>query len=353
MLYTIVYSNYVVVIKLFNLHVSFWSKVMKKFELADVPLDKVHVSEVKIREAKKDHDKYGEMTISITAYGVMVPALARPWKDENNKLIPGHVELADGQQRYSISSDLKLATLPCKIMELTDEDIQVLQMILNEHRIPQTVKEKLEQYKKFIFMHPEYSHQEVADLFCTKVEDFRRVLKLDNLTETAMELADKGKIKASAAYALATIPKEHQTEELIKKSMEMAAGEFINWCASHRKAIRVAEKEGKKEIGPIIVPHPLTRVELIKIWESKKLEIESMDPDDDHYEYIQGQFDMIQFCLQVDPETLATKEAAKAASNAAAAEERAMKRKEMADKALADVKDKREKIKETAVAGIS
>ena len=325
---------------------------MKKFELKDVPLTNVHVSEVKIREAKKNHAKYEEMTLSISTFGVMIPAVARPWEDEDGKRIPGHVELADGQQRFSILTDLKKEFLPCKIMELTDEDIQVLQMILNEHRIPQTVKEKLEQYKKFIFMHPEYSHQEVADLFCTKVEDFRRVLKLDNLTDNAMELADKGKIKASAAYALATIPEEHQTDELIKKSMEMAAGEFINWCASHRKAIRTAEKEGKKEVGSIIVPHPLKRAELIKIWESKKVEIESMDPDDEDMPYTQGAFDMIQFCLQVDPETLATKEAAKAASNAAAAEERATKRKELADKALADVKAKREEIKETAVAGI-
>ena len=107
---------------------------MKKFELKDVPLENVHVSEVKIREAKKDHAKYEEMTLSIATFGVIIPALARPWKDENNKLIPGHIELADGQQRFSISDDLKLEFLPCKIMELTDEDVQVLQMILErEH----------------------------------------------------------------------------------------------------------------------------------------------------------------------------------------------------------------------------
>lgn len=326
---------------------------MLKIEM--IKLKNLVISEVKIREVKKEHEKYQEMKLSVAKHGVVQPILARPYRDEHNKIVPNMWEITDGWQRWNVLNDLKglEAEIPTRIMEQTDEEAQVMQSFLNTHRVPQKLKEMLEQLKKFIFSHPQYSNSDIADLFCMKLDDYYRILKLDNLCEAAMELANNGTIKATSAFALSTIPKEHQTDDLIKKAMSEASGDFVNTAAAYKKALKVAEAAGKKTVGPIIVPRPKTRAELIKIWETAKAIIESTDPDAENYLYLQGGYDMIQEVLQVDPETLATKAALVEQAKATAAAERAEKRAKMANDALAAVKATQEKIKESAIAGIN
>ncbi len=320
-------------------------------ELKDIPLNQIIVHDVKIREVKKDTEDYANLRRMIATYGVQSPIHIRPFVNkETQKVVPNMWSLIDGLQRFSISQELEFKTVPALINRdaQTDEDEFAIQFVLNKGRVKSNPIEEREHIKKYMFRHPEVNRENIAATFGLNYNQLSKLLALDRLTSEASELVEKGEIKASAAYQLASIPKEYQItvkigDEIsspIKLAMSMPVQDFIGYCEEIKKSVKKASKEGTKNLGPVINPQPLNKNALIDLWSIAQDGIESNLEGTEKYLYHKGRFDMIEQVLQIDSASLQRKKEQKAERKSANALEVSRKRKEEADKQYELAKNK-------------
>lgn len=310
------------------------------------------VSDVKFRPIQEKNEQYQDLCRGIRIHGVLLPILLRDYiNPETKNKVPGLYELCDGQQRLGGSKLANLETIPAQIdADMSDDDLACRQILLNMQRVKPTLTQVMSHCRQYMFRHPGKDQQTVANDLGFTAQQLGRILKQENLTETAMKLVDTGKIKPSAAYVLSTLPKENQ-EDFMNQAMSMPIDEFTHTVTAEKKALKAANGSiGKKT--DVIVPIPLKRVALINLWEVANDRVEKFEKENPHvlsdrpiesdieqYIKLQEQYHMLQVILQIDPETRARKEAEKAEKKSSAAVERAEKKRREAEEILNRLKD--------------
>ncbi len=303
-------------------------------EYKEVLVSDLEISERKIREIYDKDKDFEALVRSVGVKGVEQDILCRP-----SRITDGKYEIADGNHRKEAAIRNGITKLTIKIKDMSDEEMMVIQQICNTHRIKTSSKDELEHLKGFVFTHEDMTHQEVADLFCMDVQTLTKKLKIAHLTPKALSLVNKGKIKPTHAYSLATLPKEEQEkDENLHNAMTMPADKFVQYCIAVRKACQAAAKEGKEREGPVIVMVCRKKEELQTRLTYELKQLDGMHPDDTGYNTLGGVIDALQWTLSIDPDSLALKEQEKAARKKASEETRLIKKTELADKALAEYK---------------
>ena len=190
-------------------------------ELNPHPLNPYHV---------RDDEAMQELTSSIQKHGILVPIIARQ-KDDGFELIAGH-------RRQHAAQQAGLDTVPVLVLDLDDDDaiIQLvdsniqredvlpserawaykLRMDAMKHKVGRPAKEAEENSPNNSANFR--SDDELGILAGVSGDTIRNYISLTNLIPEILDMVDAKLIAPTPAYAIATLPREHQ--EILLDAME-------------------------------------------------------------------------------------------------------------------------------------
>lgn len=156
-----------------------------------------------------DDEAMAELIESIKEKGVIVPALARPFKD-------GY-ELISGHRRKHAAEAAGLSTMPVMVREMTDDEAVIAMVDANLQRPEILPSEKAFSYKmKFDAMKHQGKSGEgstaenVGAASGDGISQVRRYIRLTFLISDILELVDTGRIALGPAVELSYIPQTMQ-----------------------------------------------------------------------------------------------------------------------------------------------
>ena len=174
----------------------------------------------------RDDDAMQELTSSIQKHGVLVPVIARK-KEDAFELIAGH-------RRQHAAQLAGMDSIPVLVLDLDDDDaiIQLvdsniqregvlpserawaykLRMEAMKHKAGRPQKAEEENSPKFSANFR--SDDELGILAGVSGDTIRNYISLTNLIKPILDMVDDKLISLSPAYAIATLPKDHQEKLL-------------------------------------------------------------------------------------------------------------------------------------------
>lgn len=170
----------------------------------------------------RDDDEMDKMVDSVKAYGVMTPAIVRPWQDGGYEIVAGH-------RRCHASQRAGVETMPCIVRDMDDDTAIILMVDSNcqrEHILP---SEKAKAYEMKLAaikrqgqrrdltsgqVVQKLSVQEVADGSGEGYKTVQRFIRLNKLTPELMQMVDDGKLKTTPAVELSYLTPEEQEDFL-------------------------------------------------------------------------------------------------------------------------------------------
>ena len=190
-------------------------------DLKPHPLNPYHV---------RDDEAMRELAASIQKHGVLVPIIARH-KDDGLELIAGH-------RRQHAAQKAGLDTVPVLVLDLDDDDAIIQLVDSNIQREDVLPSERAWAYKlrmdamKHKVGRPAKEHEEnspnnsanfrsddeLGILAGVSGDTIRNYISLTNLIPQILDMVDAKLIAPTPAYAIATLPKEHQ--EILLDAME-------------------------------------------------------------------------------------------------------------------------------------
>lgn len=322
---------------------SFIKGVLTMGQFITVPIESLRLPKgARIRNLQDSHPRYEDLKRNIAVHGIQQSIIVHPYIDPaTNKIVPNIYEIVDGLQRTEAARAVKLTKVPVDVRpRLSDDEVSILQITTNEHRIPTSPKDLLDHIKRYAFLHPEMSQRDLAKELGFTEQKLGNILKLKNLHPSLMQQVTDGKIKITHAVALATLPQEYQTEEDVMLQLALPSDQFINYITAKKQAIVKTKATGTTE--EVVVYIPLRREAIINKLEVARIALKDAQPNDENYGILTGRVQMAEEILQVDPETLRIKAIAKEQARLEKAKERAEKAAKVAADVLADVKKQSE-----------
>jgi ParB/RepB/Spo0J family partition protein len=120
-------------------------------EIRELALDDLIFSPLHVR---KDPGDIGDLTASITDYGVLEPILVRPMGEGYQVII--------GSRRVAAARQAGLTTIPAIVDEVTDVQATLFSLIENLQRKDLTLSERVEGYKALLDLQPTFTYQALA-----------------------------------------------------------------------------------------------------------------------------------------------------------------------------------------------
>lgn len=276
-------------------------------ELAFIPLNKIRVNKVALRDVNRKSNEFTELTNSIRAEGVMSAVSVKRKPGEDGK----EFELVDGLQRFSGSQDvgtgvvdripdpnepgktvrvgrfvddtdaegksIKVGLIPAQVVDRDEAETIVSQIVANAHRIETKPTEYANAIFKYLGYNPTYTISQVAAKLNKSPVWLEKQLSLLKLIDAAKPLVNEGKIPLANAYVLAKMPPEEQPawleraqtlesnkfsaaglervkqiRDANRKGIEAGAEQFVA-VAHIRKKLELESEMGKPEIGPALI----------------------------------------------------------------------------------------------------
>ena len=146
-----------------------------------------------------------ELTQSILGKGVLQPILVRPVGFPGHNAAEHRYEVIAGDRRLRAARAACLATIPARIMSLTDADALELMVTENEQREDVGLLEKAEGYRVLIEQHG-FKLEVLAARLGKSPSTIRGLLKLQGLPQFALEALSEGRLPLSTAQLVARIP---------------------------------------------------------------------------------------------------------------------------------------------------
>jgi ParB/RepB/Spo0J family partition protein len=120
-------------------------------EIRELALDDLIFSPLHVR---KDPGDIGDLTASITDYGILEPILVRPMGEGYQVII--------GSRRVAAARQAGLTTIPAIVDEVTDVQATLFSLIENLQRKDLTLSERVEGYKALLDLNPTYTYSTLA-----------------------------------------------------------------------------------------------------------------------------------------------------------------------------------------------
>ena len=196
-----------------------------------------------LRTVKKETLDYMMLRDSIRDVGILMPLLVRP--------ADGGYEVVAGSHRFEIACDLRIDPVPCNVRELTDAQVDVVQVIENANNVETTPVEYSRRLQKIIH-HGEMDVNELAFVIHRHPDWVRKLLSLNHLCVSAKNLLDKGELSCKLGIELAKLPVDRQ-EALLGLNSSYPANEYLELLRQevrtfrdNKKSNRVQQKAGIK-----------------------------------------------------------------------------------------------------------
>ena len=199
-------------------------------KIQEIPLSELHPFRDHPFKVKDD-DAMMETTESVSKYGVLVPAIARPRPEGGYELVAGH-------RRHRASQLAGKETMPVIVRDLDDDAATIIMVDSNLQRESLLPSERAFAYKMKL---EAIKHQgartdltsrqvvgklEMADVVGEKAGDsgrqVQRYIRLTELIPQLLDMVDERKIAFNPAYELSFLRKEEQVQLLDAMDSEQA-----------------------------------------------------------------------------------------------------------------------------------
>jgi ParB/RepB/Spo0J family partition protein len=171
-----------------------------------------------------------EMLDSIRDHGLWQPILVRP-------LDNGDYEVVEGNWRYTCCKQLRMATIPCVIKVITDDEVMVAQLQSNGIRPETTPVEFAERLAQLLHSNPEMTVPKLSVLIRKSPVWITQILRLKFLRAEYGTMLRRGEIPLTSACALARLPFEYQ-DTLVELSKTMRVKDFTKLASKELKRLR-------------------------------------------------------------------------------------------------------------------
>ena len=223
-------------------------------KIQEIPLSELHTFRDHPFKVKDD-EAMMETTESISKYGVLVPAIARPRPEGSYELVAGH-------RRHRASQLAGKETMPVIVRELDDDAATIIMVDSNLQRESLLPSERAFAYKMKL---EAIKHQgartdltsrqvvgklEMADVVGEKAGDsgrqVQRYIRLTELIPQLLDMVDERKIAFNPAYELSFLRKEEQVQLLDAMDSEQATPSL-----SQAQRLKKFSQEG--ELSPTVM----------------------------------------------------------------------------------------------------
>lgn len=187
-----------------------------------------------------DRDALVELAGSIRANGLLEPILVRPVGDT--------FVIIAGERRWRASNMAGLASAPCRVLDLDEQDAYVLSVAENVNRADMTVMEEVDSFAQLVAYGK--THDEIATMFGKSVAYVDVRLSFRGLVDEAKALLTRGEIRPNLARYIADLQPGNQRTVVNK----WARGEFKHEIEATHFARSLAAAEG--EVGFFDVEEP-------------------------------------------------------------------------------------------------
>ena len=157
-----------------------------------------------LRPVRRDSPEYAELLESVRKDGILQPILVRPCDPSTGY----HYEIVEGWHRYEAAKENGLETMPVIIMELTDDEVLVIQIKCNAISPKTHTFEYARRLK--LLMERGNTIVQLSGLIDKSQNWIRDQLQLNRLCEEARAPVERGEIKMQSALALANLPEDLQ-----------------------------------------------------------------------------------------------------------------------------------------------
>ena len=202
----------------------------------DIHIDRLHRSPSHFRPVLRNSLDFITMKDSIRDMGILTPLLIRP---EGNDY-----EIIKGVTRYEACLDLRIQTVPCHVVEMTDEEVLRAQVVTHASVIEPTTAEYALQLRKVLKQDIELKLNDLSTYFRWHPDRVMRVLGLNSLSAKAKKDLTSGELCVIIGVELARLPAARQ-DTLLELNDTMPTQDFLEllWA-------EVRDSRSKKGGGP-------------------------------------------------------------------------------------------------------
>lgn len=212
-------------------------------ELLNIEIDAIRENPVALRNVNRENENYLGLIDSIRAVGVMNAVNVRRKTDPDTGDI--FFELVDGLHRFSAARDAGLETIPAQVLNVNDAEALEAQIIGNIHRIETKPVEYSQQLRRILAANPMMTEAELAVKLGKSPSWISSRLGLNKIeNEKIKALIDEGNIPLSNAYSLAKLPEDEQIDFLESAQTE-TPDVFVGKVNQRVKEMREAARQGR------------------------------------------------------------------------------------------------------------
>jgi ParB family chromosome partitioning protein len=194
------------------------TSVINATEYRDVPLSQLNESKTNPRRVF-DESSLKELAASIRSQGVLSPLLVRP-------LTENGFEIVAGARRYRAAQMAEVATVPVRIVHLSDAEALAAQLVENLIRAEIHPMEEAEGFARLLALdEPKYSIEQIAARVGKQPSFVASRIKLIDLVPAAVEAFYANEIGVGHALLLAKLPADQQEQALSACFKEVYNGE--------------------------------------------------------------------------------------------------------------------------------
>jgi ParB family chromosome partitioning protein len=181
--------------------------IINATEYRDLPLSQLNESKSNPRRVF-DEASLKELAASIRSQGVLSPLLVRP-------LTENGFEIVAGARRYRAAQMAETATVPVRIVHLSDAEVIEAQLVENLIRAEIHPMEEAEGFARLLALEePKYSIEQIAARVGKQPSFVAARLKLIDLVPAAVEAFYANEIGVGHALLLAKLPADQQEQAL-------------------------------------------------------------------------------------------------------------------------------------------
>lgn len=228
-------------------------------KLLHIQISDIRENPVALRGVNRQADSFRELVDSVKSQGILNPINVREKAGEDGK----KYEIIDGLHRYSSAQEAGLTEIPVQVLDKTDAEALIAQIVGNVQRVDTKPVEYARGLLRILGHNPTMTEAQLATMLSKSPQWIGDQLGLTKLDDGVAKLVNEGKVPLSNAYPLTKLPKEEQLNWL-ERAMTMAPAEFNPKVLARVKEIRDANRAGKAATPEQFVPtaHLRTKKEL-------------------------------------------------------------------------------------------
>lgn len=182
---------------------------MSEPKYGEIPLSKIKLGEVFLRDVKMDSEKFQQILESVRADGVLHNLVVTEAVDKD-----GCHTLIDGRHRYVAA---KMAGIETVVVRFESADVMrqlELQVIANLQRVAQNPQQVSRHLVHMLGLNPLLTKAELARKVSQSEQWVEQRLALQNLIPEAQNAIEAGELTLANGYSLSKLPPAMQKEEL-------------------------------------------------------------------------------------------------------------------------------------------